>query len=114
MKDLRFRTERVRRYIEMVPPGLSEAKREEVAGLAQRLDEDGLIAFLEGQGPGEEARRKMALLARAREIAERVNEFDRTLPILPHIEITRAYNELRRIRNELDTLTISSLSSEVS
>ncbi len=104
MADLRYRTFRMKAYARFCPSELSPADRQTFLGLLDRLDEDGMEAFFAGLPA--DARRKKALdiLKEARAIGDRLNMMDRTLPALPHTEITDAYARLRDLGGMLDEL----------
>jgi hypothetical protein len=44
------------------------------------------------------------ILKEARDLGDRINVLDRTLPVLPHAEITEYYTRLRALGNEIGDL----------
>jgi hypothetical protein len=69
-----------------------------------QLDEQGVIAFLERRTLTPQGRRVLDILKAARELGDRINVLDRTLPILPHAEITECYERLRALGAEIAEL----------
>jgi len=105
MSDLRYRTFRMKAYARFCPPSVSAADRDVFAELLDRLDEDGMEAFFSRlPGPGE---RVVEILREARSLGDRLNVMDRTLPALPHAEISEAYTRLRALGEALDELEAS-------
>lgn len=109
MSDLRFRTFRMRVYARLLPKDASAQDRGRLAVLADRLDEDGVGAVLAEQTLTPQARRALEILKAARELAERVNVLDRTVPVLPHAEIAQCYQQLRVLGNEIADLEAAGL-----
>jgi hypothetical protein len=107
MGDLRFRTFRMKVYARLCPPHVSPEERESFVQLIDRQDEDGMAAFFD-RHPGDAASQRVRkILQEAREIGDRVNVLDRTLPSLPHIEIGECYARLRSLGDELASLDAS-------
>jgi len=104
MSDLRFRTFRMRVYARLLPKAASAQDRERLAALADRLDEDGITALLAEGVLTPQAKRALEILRTARGLAERINVLDRTLPVLPHAEISECYQQLRALGNEIADL----------
>jgi hypothetical protein len=104
MSDLRFRTFRMRVYARLLPKDASAQDRERLAALADRLDEDGITALLAEGVLTPQAKRALEILRTARGLAERINVLDRTLPVLPHAEISECYQQLRALGNEIADL----------
>jgi hypothetical protein len=48
-----------------------------------------------------QTKRALQILKDARGLGDRINVMDRTLPVLPHTEITECYNRLRALGNEI-------------
>lgn len=101
MGDLRFRAFRMKSYAGLCPRELSPAQRQEMLLLLDRQDEDGMRAFFGSLVLEAQHRRALALLDEARTLGDRLNMMDRTLPALPHAEITATYNRLRALGDEL-------------
>ncbi len=104
MADLRFRTYRLKVYTGLCPKELSSEERQEFLSLLEHLDEDGVEAFLSRRQPSGEIKRAVEILKEARELGDRINILDRTLPALPHAEITECYSRLRALGNEIGNL----------
>jgi hypothetical protein len=104
MSDLRYRTFRMKVYARLCPPNLSQEEREKFSALLDRQDEEGMEAFFGGRPLESHAKRVMGILKEARALGERVNILDRTLPSLPHAEITECYTRLRALGNEIGDL----------
>ncbi len=104
MADLRFRTFRVKVYSALCPKDLSSEERQEFLSLVERQDEDGVEAFFSRRQPTGEIKRAVEILKEARELGDRINVLDRTLPALPHAEITECYTRLRTLGNEIGDL----------
>ena len=107
MADLRFRSFRMKMYARLCPPHVSPEEREVFVQLVDRQDEDGMAAFF-ARHPGDAASQRVRkILQEAREIGDRVNVLDRTLPSLPHTEIGECYARLRSLGDELAGLEAS-------
>lgn len=104
MADLRFRTFRLKVYTRLCPADLTPQERARFLDLLDRLDEDGMEAFFEQRTLEPRFRRVTQILGEARELGERINVLDRTLPVLPHGEITECYNRLRALGDEIGDL----------
>ncbi len=104
MADLRFRTFRLKVYTGLCPKELSSEERQEFLGLVEHQDEDGMEAFFSRRHLTGEVRRAVEILKGARELNDRINVLDRTLPALPHAEITECYTRLRALGNEIGDL----------
>ena len=104
MSDLRFRTFRMKVYSRLLPKDASRQDREQLLAMADRLDEDGVTAFFAQRPISPQVRRVLEILTSARQLGERINVLDRTLPVLPHAEITECYHRLRALGNEVADL----------
>jgi hypothetical protein len=104
MSDLRFRTFRLKVYARLLPVDATAPDRTRLTAMLERLDEEGIASFLEGRTLSPQGRRVLAILEAARELGERINVLDRTLPILPHAEIAECYERLRALGAEIDEL----------
>jgi hypothetical protein len=104
MPDLRYRTFRMKVYARLCPPDLPPDERGQFLALLERLDEDGMEAFFSQQPLDAQLKRAVEVLKQARDLGERINVLDRTLPVLPHVEITECYNRLRALGNEIGDL----------
>jgi hypothetical protein len=109
MSDLRFRTFRMKVYARLLPKDASAQDRERLAALVDQLDEDGVAAWLAQRPLGPQARRALEILRSARELGDRINVLDRTLPVLPHAEISECYHQLRALGNEIADLEAAGL-----
>jgi hypothetical protein len=104
MADFRFRSFRMAWYARLLPANVSPEEREAFVRLIDRQDEDGVTAFL-ARHPGDTASQRLRkILQEAREIGDRLNILDRTLPALPHPEIAQCYERLRTLRDEATSL----------
>ena len=104
MADLRFRTFRMKVYAQLCPPDLRREDRERLGKLLDDLDEDGMIAFFHQLPLAPQAARVLGILKEARELGDRLNVMDRTLPSLPHTEIAECYRRLRALGDEISDL----------
>jgi len=104
MSDLRFRTFRLKVYARLLPTGATAQDRALLMALVDQLDEGGITAFLEARALPVQSRRVLEILKAARELGDRINVLDRTLPILPHAEITECYEQLRALGAEVAEL----------
>jgi hypothetical protein len=104
MPDLRYRTFRMKVYARLCPPDLPPKERERFLTLLDRLDEDGMEAFFDERPLAPQIKRAVQVLKEARDLGGRINVLDRTLPVLPHVEITECYNRLRILGNEIGDL----------
>jgi hypothetical protein len=104
MSDLRFRTFRMKVYGRLQAKDASSSDRERLVALVDQLDEDGVSAFFAEQPVSPQLRRVLEILACARQLGDRINVLDRTLPVLPHAEITECYHRLRALGNEIAEL----------
>ncbi len=108
MSALRFRSFRMKVYAGLCPPHVSPEEREGFVQLIDRQDEDGMAVFF-ARHPGDTtSQRVRKILEEAREIGDRINILDRTLPSLPHTEIGQCYARLRSLGDELASLEASS------
>ena len=101
MSDLRYRMTRMKMYGRLCPADMSPAQRQELLDRLDRQDEDGIEILLGEVALDGDRKRALALLAEARSLGDRLNVMDRTLPSLPHVEITAVYNRLRALGDEL-------------
>ena len=104
MADLRFRTFRLTVYARLCPQDLRPGDRDRFLRLLDELDEDGMIAFFQQLPRDARAARVLDILTEARELGDRLNAMDRTLPVLPHTEITACYDRLRVLGGEIGDL----------
>ncbi|MGD0264937.1 MAG: hypothetical protein ABSD47_08270 [Candidatus Methylomirabilota bacterium] len=104
MPDLRYRTFRMQVYARLCQPDVSPEDREKFLAILDRQDEEGMEAFFEGRPLERHAKRVMEILKEARALGDRINVLDRTLPALPHAEITECYSRLRALGNEIGDL----------
>lgn len=104
MVDLRYRTFRMKIYARMCPATLAPADREEFVRLLDRLDEDGMEQFFRRFPLDAHLRKLLGILKEARDIGDRLNVLDRTLPALPHAEISECYNRLRALGEQVGDL----------
>ncbi|MBP1778478.1 MAG: hypothetical protein H6Q86_4489 [candidate division NC10 bacterium] len=104
MADLRYRTFRLTVYARLCPQDLRPGDRDRFLRLLDELDEDGMIAFFQQLPRDARAARVLDILTEARELGDRLNAMDRTLPVLPHTEITACYDRLRVLGGEIGDL----------
>jgi ATP phosphoribosyltransferase regulatory subunit HisZ len=91
-------------YARLCPRDLTAEEREKFLALLDRQDEEGMEAFLEARPLESQMKRVIEILREARRLGERINVLDRTLPALPHTEISECYNRLRTLGNEIGDL----------
>lgn len=104
MADLRYRTFRLTVYARLCPKDLRPADRDRFARLLDEMDEDGVVAFFQQLPLDAQAARVVGILKEARELGDRLNVMDRTLPVLPHTEIAACYERLRALGGEIGDL----------
>ena len=104
MSDLRYRTFRMGVYARLCPVDLAPRERERFLALVEQGDEDGMEAFFAERLLEERAKHVVRVLKEARELGDRLNVTDRTVPALPHQEITECYTRLRGLGDEIDEL----------
>ena len=104
MPDLRYRSFRIKVYGRLCPPDLAPEDREGFLALLDEEDEEGMETFFGSRPLETHAKRAVGIIKEARELGERVNVLDRTLPSLPHAEITECYIRLRELGNEIGDL----------
>lgn len=104
MPDLRYRTFRMKVYARLCPPDLTPQEREGFVTLLDRMDEDGMEGFFDERPLEPQIKRVVQILKEARDLGDRINVLDRTLPVLPHAEITEYYTRLRALGNEIGDL----------
>lgn len=104
MPDLRYRTFRMQVYTRLLPPDLRPPDREAFLHLVEKSDEDGMIAFFQQLPLNPRLANVLGVLKEARELGDRLNAMDRTLPVLPHTEIAACYDRLRVLGNEIGDL----------
>jgi len=104
MPDLRFRSFRMKAYARLCPPDLRSDDRERFLKLLDELDEDGMTGFFQQVPLDAHLGRAIRILGEARELGDRLNAMDRTLPALPHTEITACYDRLRALGDEIGDL----------
>ncbi len=104
MADLRYRTFRMKVYARLCPQDIRPADRDHFLRLLDELDEDGMTAFFQQMPLDAHAARVIGILKEARELGDRLNAMDRTLPVLPHTEIATCYDRLRVLGDEIGDL----------
>ncbi len=104
MPDLRFRTFRMQVYARLSPPDLAPEEREKFLHLLDTQDEEGMETFFKSRVVEGHTKRVIDILKEARALGDRVNVLDRTLPALPHAEISECYSKLRTLGNEIGNL----------
>lgn len=104
MAELRYRTFRTAVYARLCPQDLAPADRDRFARLLDEMDEDGMIAFFQELPLNAQTARVIGILKEARELGDRLNAMDRTLPVLPHAEISACYDRLRVLGAEIGDL----------
>jgi hypothetical protein len=88
-------------YAQLCPSDLRAGDRERVGKLLDELDEDGMVTFFQQVPLTPQEARVIQILKEAREIGDRLNVMDRTLPSLPHTEIAECYRRLRALGDEV-------------
>jgi len=109
MPDLRYRTFRMKAYARLCPPDLTPQERDRFLGVLDRLDEDGMEDFFDERPLESRVKRVVQILKEARDLGDRINVLDRTLPVLPHVEITECYNRLRALGGEIEEFEAAGL-----
>lgn len=104
MADLRYRTFRMKVYAQLSPPDLRPQDRERFLRLLDEMDEDGMTGFFQQLPLDPKTARIVGILNEARDIGDRLNAMDRTLPVLPHTEITACYDRLRALGDDIGDL----------
>lgn len=109
MPDLRYRSFRIKVYARLCPTDLRPEERRRFLDLLDTLDEDGVVAFFQQVPLDPKLAHVLGILKEARELGDRLNAMDRTLPVLPHTEITACYNRLRTLGDEIGDLIAADL-----
>jgi hypothetical protein len=91
-------------YACLCPAGLRQEERERFLRVLDEMDEDGMIAFFKQIPVDSKLARILGILNEGRELGDRLNVMDRTLPVLPHTEITACYDRLRALGDEIGDL----------
>jgi hypothetical protein len=104
MADLRYRTFRMKVYARLCPATLAAADRDDFVRLLDRNDEDGMELFFRRVPADPSISKVLPILREARDIGDRLNVMDRTLPALPHGEIGDCYRRLRALANQVGEL----------
>jgi hypothetical protein len=104
MLDIRYRIDRMKGMYALKGAGLTEAEAQQLEGLLQAQDEEGMIALLEKAVLQPVAKQKFDILKQAKLVGDRLTEFSRTIP-LPHDKIQQLYPEIRNLRTEYDRLS---------
>ena len=104
MSDLRFRQFRMRVYSRLCPSALVPAEREEFVRLLDGGDEDGMEGFFRRVPLDAKLTQVLQILREARELGDRLNVLDRTVPTLPHHEISECYRCLMTIVEQVGDL----------
>ena len=104
MSDLRFRQFRMRVYAHLCPSELVPAEREEFARLLDGEDEDGMEGFFRRVPLDVNLTQVLRILREARELGTRLSVLDRTVPTLPHREISECYRRLRALGEQVGDL----------
>jgi hypothetical protein len=101
MPDLRYRSFRMQVYARLCPTDLRPPDRERFLQLLEATDEDGMIGFFQQLPSEPRMTRALGALREARELGDRLNAMDRTLPVLPHTEVSGCYDRLRALGNDI-------------
>jgi hypothetical protein len=109
MPDLRYRTFRMKVYARLCPANMRPQDRDRFLRLLDEMEEDGMVAFFKHVPLDPQLARILAILTEARELGDRLNAMDRTLPVLPHAEITACYDRLRVLGDEIGDLVAADL-----
>jgi hypothetical protein len=98
---------RVKVYAQLLPPGTAAQERQEFLEDLDRVDEDAIADFFKRVPTEGPVKRLLEILREARELGDRLNAMDRTLPVLPHTEIATCYRRLRALGDEVGDLAAS-------
>ncbi|MFA5026624.1 MAG: hypothetical protein WC713_02015 [Candidatus Methylomirabilota bacterium] len=104
MANLRFRTSRMQVLARLCPMHATAEERQEFVATIDRRDEEGVVAFLARHPADPAAQRLLEVCRQARQVADRLNLLDRTLPALPHSEICACYETLRSLERDIASL----------
>ena len=104
MSDLRFRQFRITVYARLCPSELVPAEREEFVRLLDEEDEDGMEGFFRRVPLDAKLTQVLRILREARELGARLSVLDRTVPTLPHREISECYLRLRALGEQVGDL----------
>ena len=104
MSDLRFRQFRMKVYARLCPSELVPAEREEFVRLLDGEDEDGMEGFFRRVPLDAKLIHVLRILREARELGVRLNVLDRTVPTLPHREVSECYRRLRTLGEQVEDL----------
>jgi hypothetical protein len=98
---------RLKVYAQLLPPETAVRERQEFLGYLDRMDEDAIMGFFDRVPLAGTVKRVLGILREARELGDRLNAMDRTLPVLPHTEIATCYRRLRVLGDEVGDLAAS-------
>jgi hypothetical protein len=104
MMDLRFRQFRMKVYARLCPLELVPAEREEFVRLLEGEDEDGMGGFFRRVPLDTKLTQVLQILREARELGARLSVLDRTVPTLPHREVSECYRRLRALGEQVEDL----------
>jgi hypothetical protein len=104
MSDLRFRQFRMKVYARLCPSELVAPEREEFIRLLDGEDEDGMEEFFRRVPLDAKLTQVLRILREARELGTRLSVLDRTVPTLPHREISECYQRLHALGEQVGDL----------
>ena len=104
MSDLRFRQFRMKVYARLCPSELVPSEGEEFVRLLDGEDEDGMEGFFRRVPVDAKLSQVLHILREARELGARLSVLDRTVPTLPHREVSECYQRLRTLGEQVGDL----------
>ena len=104
MSDLRFRQFRMKVYARLCHSEIVPAEREEFVRLLDGEDEDGMEGFFRRVPVDAKLSQVLHILREARELGARLSVLDRTVPTLPHREVSECYRRLRTLGEQVGDL----------
>ena len=104
MSDLRFRQFRMKIYARLCPSKLVPAEQGDFVRLLDEEDEDGMEEFFRRVPLDPKLIQVLQILREARELGTRLNVLDRTVPTLPHGEVSECYRRLRALGEQIGDL----------
>ncbi|MFQ5840500.1 MAG: hypothetical protein ACE5HK_07245 [Candidatus Methylomirabilales bacterium] len=100
-KELLYTSYRILELKSLLPEDAGTETREVAEALAEKGDDEGLIALLEKQPLSETSGRRLEIIKASRPVAHKIVQLWREMP-LRHEAIEQEYKKLRRYKLEYD------------
>ena len=106
--DLRFARGRAFALRLLDPMAQTREEAQRWRDLVAALDEDGIYKFLEGRRLKPEDAQRLEFITKAKAVGDRCDELGKQIP-LNHVEIHKAYDELRELTARVEELSLHQL-----